>query len=271
MALLWVSLLKLVKRPATWVVLIIALGLIAIVFLGLAASANQVSSAGDEFQVRVALSFPNAYTFLVIMILSLGGLLGVTYGAAIIGADWAWGTIRPVVARGESRIRYTLVTFLAIAIILALGLGILFLVGSLVTIFAAQLAGLGTEGSTDPDSLATFPDLLGRTWLGITEQTAIGFAVAMIFRSQLAGIAAGLALYFGEIFLAFVPLAREVLPYFPFSVANALVSPLEGLGDGGFGTIAQIDSETALVWTIGYLVLALAIASLSAWRAQITQ
>ena len=86
MALLWISLLKLAKRPATWVVLVILLGLIAMVFLGLAASAGQLSDAGYELQVRLILGFPNAYTALVGIILSFGGLLAVTYGAAVIGA-----------------------------------------------------------------------------------------------------------------------------------------------------------------------------------------
>jgi hypothetical protein len=115
MALLGISLLKLARRPASWVVLLVSLGLIAMVFLGLAASASQIGTAGEEFQVRLMLGFPNAYTFLVVMILAFGGLLGLMYGAAVIGAEWAHGTIRSIVARGESRIRFTLVTFLAVA------------------------------------------------------------------------------------------------------------------------------------------------------------
>src|SRR3990170_1651675 len=117
-ALLRASLIKLVRRPASWVVLVVLLGLIALVFVGLGASAGQLDDMGSEFQVRLMLAFPNAYTALIGIILSFGGLLAVTYGAAIIGADWAWGTIRAVVARGESRVRYTLVTFLAIALVI---------------------------------------------------------------------------------------------------------------------------------------------------------
>jgi ABC-2 type transport system permease protein len=272
MALLRISLLKLLKRPATWVVLVILLGLIAMVFIGLAASSSQITDPTDELQVRLLLSFPNAYTALVGIILSFGGLLAVTYGAAVIGADWAWGTIRAIIARGESRVRYTLITFGAIAIILGIGVLAAFGVGSLTAVFAAEIAGLDSAAATDPDTLATMPELLGRTWLGITEQAAIGFAIAMIFRSQLAGIGAGLAFYFAEIFLALVPLANEILPYFPFNVANAVVSSAEGFGDGGFGSSSvSLDSDTAIILAFAYLGIALAIASLAAWRAQITQ
>lgn len=271
MALLRISLLKLVRRPASWVVLVILLGLIVLVFLGLAASAGQLADSGDQLQVRLLLSFPNAYTALVGIILSFGGLLAVTYGAAVIGADWAWGTIRTIVARGESRVRYTIIMFVAIALLLGIGLLIVFVVGAVVAVLAAQVAGISTDGATDPDTLGGIPELLARTWLGVAEQAAIGFAIAMIFRSQLAGIGAGLAFYFGEIFLALVPLANEVLPYFPFSVANAVVATADGFGDGGFGATTAIDSQTAIVLAVAYLVIAVGVASLAAWRAQITQ
>jgi ABC-2 type transport system permease protein len=271
MALLRISLLKLVKRPATWVVLVILLGLIVLVFLGLAASASQISDPTDQLQVRLILSLPNAYTALVGIILSFGGLLAITYGAAIIGADWAWGTIRAIIARGESRVRYTLITFAAIAIMLGLGIVIAFSIGVGTAVLAAGMAGIDTARATASDTLATFPELLARTWLGVSEQAAIGFAIAMLFRSQLAGIGAGLALYFGEIFLALVPLANEVLPYFPFNVANAVVGAADGFGDGGFGATQQLDGTTAIVLAVAYLAIALSVASLAAWRAQITQ
>ena len=271
MALLWISLIKLIKRPATWVVLVILLGLIALVFIGLGASAGQMTDPADQLQVRLILGFPNAYTALVGIILSFGGLLAITYGAAVIGADWAWGTMRSIVARGESRVRYTLVTFLAIAILIAVGVVVAFAVGTLTAIVAAGIAGVDTARATAADSLASIPDLLARTWLGVSEQAAIGFAIAMLFRSQLAGIGAGLALYFGEIFLALVPLANDVLPYFPFSVANAVVGSADGFSEGGFGTTAALDSGTAIILAVTYVAVALAIASLAAWRAQITQ
>ncbi len=271
MALLRISLLKLVRRPATWVVFLILAGLIVLVFLALAVSAGQVGSVGDELQIRLLLDFPTAYTMVVSVILGFGGLLAVAYGAAIIGADWAWGTIRSVVARGESRVRYTIVTFVAIAIVLGLGVLVTFLVGSAAAIAAAEIAGMGSDGATDPDTLATFPDLLARTWLGISQQAAIGFAIAMLFKSQLAGIGAGLALYFAETFLFLVPMLRGVLIYGPFGVAGAVVPTTEELGTGGLGVVPTLDPDTAVLWSLGYLVVALAIATLAAWRAQITQ
>ena len=271
MALLRMSLLKLGWRPATWLGMAVLAGLIVLFMLALAASASQFDDFGDQLQIRLILSFPNAYTTVAGMILGLGGLLAVAYGAAIIGADWAWGTIRAIVARGESRVRYTLITFLAIAIVLVIGVVATFGIGAAAAVVAAEMADIGSDGATDSATLAAIPELLARTSLGVIQQAAIGFAVAMLFRSQLAGVTAGLAFFFAEMFLVIVPLAREVLPYFPFNVAGAVVSTSESFGGTGFSDFAPLDSDTAILWSLGYLALALAIATVAAWRAQITQ
>ena len=53
------------------------------------------------------MTFPGAYELVLALILGIGGLLAVTYGAAIAGSEWGWGTLKAAVARGESRSRYT--------------------------------------------------------------------------------------------------------------------------------------------------------------------
>ena len=272
MSLLRVSLLKLRRRPATWIVFAILAGLIALVFLSLGLTAGSMdASMTDELQIRVLLDFPTAYTIVAGFVLAFGGLLGVAYGAAVIGADWAWGTIRAIVARGEHRVRYTLVTFLAITIVIAVGVVFANVIGFGSAIVAAEMAGLDTAGATDPDTLATLPELVARSWLGVTQAAAIGFAIAMLFKSQLAGIGAGLAFYFAEQFLQLVPGLRDILVYGPFSVSGAVINTTDQFDSDNFGEFPVLDADTALVWSIGYLVVALAIASLSAWRAQITQ
>lgn len=273
MGLLRISLLKLVRRPATWIVFAVLAALIAVVFLSLGITAGSMDATmTDELQIRVLLDFPTAYGIVAGFVLAFGGLLGVAYGAAVIGADWAWGTIRAIVARGENRVRYALVTFLAVTIVIGVGTLVAGVVGVASAIAGAELAGLGSAGATDPDSLAELPELFARTWLGVTQATAIGFAIAMLFKSQLAGIGAGLAFYFAEQFLQLVPALRDTLSYFPFSVSGAVVGSTEAFeADTGFGSFPVLDADTAVIWSIGYLVVALAIASVSIWRAQITQ
>ena len=271
MALLWLSIVKLARRPASWIVLIILLALILLFFVGLGASAGQIEDPEDELAVRLLLDFPNAYTFLVGIIVSFGGLLALIYGAAVIGADWAWGTIRAIIARGESRVRYPVISFAALALMLGLGVLIAFGVGAVAAIIAAGIADADTSGATDADTLGSLPELLARTWLGVAEQAAVGFAIAMVLRSQLAGIGIGLFLYFAGIILAFVPVIQDILPYSPLNVGSAVVGAVEGTGGGGFGDNTSLDSDQAVVLAVVYMVVALAIASLSLRRAQITQ
>jgi len=159
-----------------------------------------------------------------------------------------------------------------VALVLAVGVTFAFVIGVASALAAAGMAGLGSEGATDAGNLGALPGLLARTWLGVTEAAAIGFAIAMLFKSQLAGIGAGLALYFAEQFLQLVPALREVLLYFPFSVSSAVIATTDAFeADTTFGTFPVMDADSAVVWSVGYLVVALAVASLAAWRAQITQ
>ena len=62
------------------------------------------------------MTFPGAYELVLTLILGIGGLLAVTYGAAIGGSEWGWGTLKAAVARGESRTRYSLVNYAAVAV-----------------------------------------------------------------------------------------------------------------------------------------------------------
>jgi ABC-type transport system involved in multi-copper enzyme maturation permease subunit len=272
MALLRVSLLKLVRRPATYVVFGILAAILVLFFLALGFSVGQTEQMGEELQIQILLRFPTAYTMVVGFILGFGGLLAAAYAAAVIGADWAWGTIRAIIARGESRVRYTLITFAAVAIVLLAGVIVSFLIGVGAAAAAATIGGVSTDGATDPDTLATLPGLLARTWLGVVQAGAIGFAIAMLFKSQLAGIGAALALYFAETFLALVPTLDEVLAYFPYSVSSAVIATTDELTEGGFGdAVSTLDADTAVLWSIGYIVAALLVASLALRRAQITQ
>jgi len=64
----------------------------------------------------------------------------------------------------------------------------------------AGLAGVSTSGLGDGPTLQALPEQLARGWFAIVEEAALGFAVATIARSQLAGVGVGIALYFGEQF-----------------------------------------------------------------------
>jgi ABC-2 type transport system permease protein len=202
----------------------------------------------------------------------LGGLVAVTYAAAIAGSEWSWGTLKSAVARGESRARYMLATFAAIALMVAIGLAITFVLGIALAVVAANIAGISTAGLTDPDSLARLPAMAARGWFAVVEQAALGFAIATLARSQLAGIGAGIAFYFGEGFASiFLP---DIVKYMPFAVARASIDTGNagggGFGGGGAAAAGALAPDTALLLVAVWLVGSLAVAILFTERAEIT-
>lgn len=278
MTLLRAELLKLRRRPASYVVLIILLAFLGLIYLGLSVSLGAGNATGDRFFVDLALRFPTAYTFILAFVLGFGGLFAVAYAAAASGADWGWGTLRVSIARGESRSRYILVKFVAVAVMVAIGILISFLVGVLLTYVIASSSRIPTSGLADPAGLRDLANASWRGYLGILEQAAIGFAIANVARSQLAGVGAGIALYFGEAFLKLIPALRDILSYGPFSVGQALVATGiaagpgsgTGVGTGGpGGRAAALDPTTALLFALGYLAIALLVAAVATERAEI--
>jgi ABC-2 type transport system permease protein len=262
------SLRKLVRRPATFVTFGLLVGLLALIILAVSATAGQ-SDDEDSRTALLLVTFPVAYTFIVSFILGLGGLFAVIYAAAIAGSEWTWGTLKSAVARGESRARYQLISFAAIALMLGIGLVVAFGIGVLLAIVGANIAGVSTAGLDDSDTLRTLPDTVGRGWLAIVEEGALGFAIATLARSQLAGIGAGIAFFFGEQFASiFLP---DIVKYMPFNAANAVVEVAgQGGGGGGGPDVSRLEPEVALVVVIAWLVGALAVATIFTERADIS-
>ncbi|HEY4753760.1 MAG TPA: hypothetical protein VIH37_10765, partial [Candidatus Limnocylindrales bacterium] len=161
--------------------------------------------------------------------------------------------------------RYTLGSYAAIAVVIAVGLSVTFAVGVAAAYAAAHVAGISTAGIGDQATLSQLPLEALRGWFGILEVGALGFTIASLARSQLAGIGIGLAFFFGETFAgAFLP---DVVKYLPFAVARAAT----GAGGGGFGPVqTTLPQGQALVLVAVWLVGALLVASIHADRAEIT-
>jgi ABC-2 type transport system permease protein len=260
---------KLVRRPATYVTFGLLVGLLALILIAVGATAGRQAPNGDGREALLLVTFPGAYTLILSFILGLGGLFAVIYGAAVAGSEWTWGTLKSAVARGESRSRYQLLSFAAIAIMVGLGLVLALAAGVAVAVVGAGLGGVSTAGLGDAATLGTIPELLGRGWLAIVEEGALGFAIATLARSQLAGIGAGIAVYFGEQFAAiFLP---DIVKYLPFNAANAVVATGGGGGFGGGGaTLPRLEPDVAMVVVAAWLVGALVVSALFTERAEIS-
>lgn len=263
---------KLLRRPASWVTFGLLAGLLVLIFVAVGATSRTETDGQAAVMARTLVTFPGAYTFVLGFILGLGGLLALTYGAAIAGSEWQWGTLKAAVARGESRTVYTLATYASIVAMVLVGVLAAFVVGVVAAAIGAVLAGVDLGGITDARALGDLPEQWARGALTLAMTVAIGFAVATVAKSQLAGIGIGLGLFFGEQFAGiFLP---DIVQYLPFSVAGAVQAGGGGFGPGGGGGGggpggAMLEPTAALIAAVAWLVGALAFASAWTERAEI--
>jgi ABC-type transport system involved in multi-copper enzyme maturation permease subunit len=262
---------KLRRRAATLVTfgllgVLLTLIIIAVATTGGGPRGGQ--GGGPDFEPLSLVTFPGAYQFVLSFILQIGGLFALIYGAAIAGSEWSWGTLKAAVARGESRVRYMLSLFAATAVVIAVGLLVTFGIGVAAAAVGAVIAGIPLNGIGDTDALVALIEPMGRGLVGIITQGALGFTIATLARSQLAGIGAGIGLYFGGTFATiFLP---DIVRYLPFQLANAAV----GGGGGGFGggqpDAGAVSPDMAIVLLLVWLVGSLVVAAGFAERAEIT-
>lgn len=261
---------KLIRRPASWVVFGVLAGLMVLIFVAVGSGARSLSNRPEGPAALLLVTFPQAYDAVIAFIVGLGGLLAVIYGAAVAGSEWGWGTLKNAVARGESRAGYALATFASVVVMLALGLVLAIVIGVIGAYVGALTAGVSTSGIGDSTAVAALPEKTVRAWFAIVEEGALGFAIATLARSQLAGIGAGIAVYFAESFSAvFFP---DIVKYLPFNAAQAVLHVVSGPaigGNGGAAAAARLAPDVAVIVVAAWLVGSLAVSALFTQRAEI--
>jgi ABC-2 type transport system permease protein len=263
---------KLRRRPASWVTVLLLVGLLVLIDLLVTYASRQSQDPEAALASKLFLTFPGAYELILSTVLGIGSLLAVTYGAAIAGSEWGWGTLKAAIARGESRILYTLMNYASVAVYTWIGVLLAFLAGVVVSAIGATISGISVSGMGDAEALRHLPELFARAGLAMAMNAALGFAIATVARSQLAGIGVGIGVFFAEgIARVFAP---DLLKWFPFAASNAVVAGGTSLGSGGGGggggfNAASLDPQTAVIVVAAWLVVAIAVASLWTERAEI--
>lgn len=281
------ELLKIRKRQATYVLLIVELVLTGLIFL----------AGGSFWTIQNLIEFPQAYTtFFSQTIFQLGGLIAIVFAAAYVGADWNWGVLRNVVARGEGRERYLLAKFAALTITLAIAMLLMFAACFVFIVMQSLVYGVPIASPLRNDGLQ---DLLVWIVIGfpvLLQRAAIGFAVAAIFRSQLAGAVVGIVLFLVEAVVTtiltvltvgqnlgddfgsgggFVRHGPEWFQFLPISIGGNVLSALpggSGLGaDADFSSLLlnPVPPLTAIAGVLIYLVAAVGIALIALRRQEI--
>jgi hypothetical protein len=165
-------------------------------------------------------------------------------------------------------------TFAAIAVVAGVGLLVSFGIGVVAAALGATIANVPLDGIGNGEALGRLPEHFLRGWVSIVMEGSIGFAIATLARSQLAGIGAGIAFYFGESFASlFLP---DVVKYLPFNLANAAVGSGGGFGGGGGGgggapaASTPLSADLALLLVAAWLIGSIVVAAGFTERAEIT-
>lgn len=276
MRLIRAELLKIRRRQATWVLLVLTLVLFVLIWL--------LSSIRWQFAGIV--EFPAVYGAIGEYAYGLGALLGVVYAAVLVGSDYSWGVMRNVVARGESRAWYLLAKAIAIAIVLGIALLLLYAIGIVLAFLTGPMVGVPVSNPLRGNGLL---DLLTSLLLGypvLLERAALGFAVAVVLRSQVAGAVIGIVFFLGESILrvtlllasipgraggffdgggSFEPTGPDWYQFLPISVGDYVTGASPG-GSGGMTAfleqflIRPVPFEIALVAVLLYMGGAMALA-----------
>jgi len=283
MRLLGAELLKLRRRWASYVVLGVLLVLMTLVYVLI----GLTSPRGGGLAANLVIRVPSAYAVINQFIFGLGSLLAVSYAAAIGGADWNWGVLRVIVARGEGRSRYIAVKFLGLAIACTVGVLIAYAAGIALTFLGAALAGSSAGDPLAGEGTATLVRSLVFGTFVLLQRAAIGFAVAVLLRSQVAGVVVGIVLYIGESILSTVLVAisfggsafrslethdSQWFQFLPFSIGDSVLSAAtssSASGDLSRMLLEPVALGAAAFAVAVYLVGALILAMAATERAEI--
>jgi ABC-type transport system involved in multi-copper enzyme maturation permease subunit len=261
-------------RSATIVSLLIAVILVALLIVLEGVSYRSVSTQNgvDPRQIAWFLTFPGAFDAVLTFVFAFFGLIGLIYVATACGSEWSWGTLKVAVARGESRWKYTLATFASLAIVLFVGMIITFASGLAAAVVGASIAGIPLGNPFDPAVLGRVLMELVRCWIALLSLTSLAYAVAMVAKSQMAGIGTVIGYYLVSLIgPALLPdFVKEVFKYLPFSIAGDAIGLQGPPTNGVASSVSAVDPNVALLITIAWLVGCLAVAAFSVERTEIS-
>jgi len=278
MRLVAAELLKMRRRAMTYVLLITLVAVMAFVFLivGTLVAAT-FSDVGDGFGERLpAVPFNAVYALAGDFVFGLGSLFVIIYTGGIVGGDYSWGVLRNAFSRGESRIKYALAKAAALAVVVTLGAVVAFVLGELMILLVAATAHFDLGSPFSGPALTDGLKAVGLGLLVLFERGAIGFAVTVLMRSQVAGIVVGVVLYIAEPFIsglatvlsAFGRLTGAEAPsvhwsqFLPFSIGGSVLAEghasLQSLTAGtGFAPVVPLSQALPVLLFYGALALVL--------------
>ncbi len=210
------ELFRLRKRPQSWILGIIMFLVVAAFYSGLTIASFLLSDpTGTERNLQLAGVFDNGMQIVTLT----GSILTIVFAAGLIGNEFGWNTIRPLLARATSRSALLSAKWITLFIATIA----LFLVGLIATIAFSAIGSLiaGAFEGVDAGTIGDWVVQFARLVYSQLPYTVMAFAVALLTRSNAAGIAVGIG----------------------FGIVEALVWSLISLMTGAFDSVRKFGME----------------------------
>lgn len=189
--LLRVELSKLLRRPMTWVLSGILVGLIGFMYLSLMLALLAPESAGvDKASLEEQILLPDGLFFASTIAGSLVTIMIIILAAGSIGGEFSWATVRTNLLMGATRIRFLITKLLALEIFAFAWL----IIANVIAVAGAIVTAAVTNNSIPTDYLlsATFAGDIGlvifHSIIVLAVWTLIAGAITLITGSLAAGL-----------------------------------------------------------------------------------
>ena len=292
LASLGAELLKLRKRPSTWVIaciwLIFTILLSYVLAYALLSNAppptvpegipkaqrEQLREQQEAFREEQleALYPENLVSNLTPGFSNLGPPLALLLGALAMGSEYGWATLKTVLTQRPGRYAVFSGKLLALGIVLALLVVLTFVAGAasgyVITAFEGAPVGWPAAGE--------FARALGAGTLILATWTALGVLLATLLRSTALSI--GLGLIYSlvlETIIVNLPIQNKafqnVREFFPGQNSNVLANSFSGQSQGGFATPQQpVEAPQAALVLLAYTAVCVLLAAFVFHRRDVT-
>lgn len=210
------ELFRLRKRPQSWILGIIMFLVVAAFYSGLTIASFLLSDpTSTEENLQLGSVFDNGMQIVTLT----GSILTVVFAAGLIGNEFGWNTIRPLLARATSRSALLSAKWITL-FIASVGL---FFVGLVATLAFSAIGSMvaGAFEGVDASTIGDWAVQFARLVYSQLPYTVLAFAVALVTRSNAAGIAVGIG----------------------FGIVEALIWSLIGLMTGAFDSVRKFGME----------------------------
>lgn len=236
------ELFKLRKRSMTRNLVFILVGIVVLLYLLLFAISriNLPSQGSTEIgNLKNLLGLPIAIPFALMILSSFGSVMAVILMSSSVGNEYNWRTIRIALISSESRLKFLGAKIISVFIMILIGMVIGLTTGFVMSLITTAVGGYAFDftfatGGYFGDQFLQF----WRTFFVIMPFTLLGLLAAIIGRSAMPGIAAGVGILFLEpIITAFMRLAGGWVTNVPNYLFSANVNAINALANlpGGFG------------------------------------